>query len=98
MDDAHLKAFLPDPAERRRFLNYLPRLSMRAVSVPKLLRRAGLEHRSREVRAALAADPRYERLARRGPERWILREEHRHAAKLRATIHTTTRETPAEAI
>jgi len=79
---------LLDARALRRYEDALRRLSWGEVSVPALVRRANLHAHERAVRALLAADPRYEKVQRPGPERYLLRAEHRHVARLRRTIPT----------
>jgi hypothetical protein len=80
-----LSAILPDPDERRRYLSTLHRLAMRPITPQRLAERAKLKRRVTEVRAALRADPRFERVREPldGPERYALRPEHRHTVQLR---------------
>lgn len=74
-----LSAIFPEPKVRARYLRALHKLSMHEVSTWRLAQRAKLTDRAAEVRAALRADPRYERVHEPGPERYRLRVEHRHA-------------------
>ena len=79
-----LADFLPNVEEQRRYKDALRKLAaLRPVSAWRLADRARLQHRRAEVARALAADPRFARVPARGPERYELRLEYRHAASLR---------------
>ena len=70
-----LATILPDAEERRRYLYALRRLAKGPVTPGRLAQRARLDHRAAQVRLALRADPRLERVRVpiRGPERYVLR-------------------------
>lgn len=81
---ALLARLFPDPEERRRYVVALRRRTMRPLTPMRLARRARLEHRLPQVRAALRADARLRRVREPldGPERYELRPECRHTAAL----------------
>jgi hypothetical protein len=85
-----LLRILPDACERARYQDALHRLCMGELPVTKLARRASLAHRLEDVRRALRADARFEKVHAHGPERYRLRAEHRHATTLRFHVSTTT--------
>jgi hypothetical protein len=68
-----LASIFPNEHERQRYERTLHQLSKHTVSVRKLAERARLTHRVDDVRRALRADVRYEKINARGPERYARR-------------------------
>jgi hypothetical protein len=92
--------FISDENKRRHYHDALHRLSMGRVSVLRLANLAGIDRRA--VKAALDADPRYQRVPHPGPALYQLRTEYRHKTKLQdattAAVGTPDARAAAEAI
>jgi len=86
-DSSWLDPLLPDPALQRRYLDATRRLLMgREVSALKVAHRARMRDRLPLVRALLLADPRFTPIPSHGPALFRVRDEYRHAARLRELV------------